>query len=51
MTYLDSIFDATQRALDDWGDVPDALLPLVITSGAAYLSGTHSDPVCDAGWR
>lgn len=42
MTYFDSLSLATQNALD-WFDVPQELLPLVITSEAAHLNALESD--------
>jgi len=44
------IFEATQRALD-MSDLPDDLLPLVIVSEAAYLSGLESDTVGATAWH
>jgi hypothetical protein len=50
MTYLDSIAAATQRALD-WQDLPDDLLPLVITSEASHLSATDTDAMGHGAWH
>ena len=50
MTIDQCVFEATQRALDMDG-LPDALLPLVIVSEVAHLSGLDSEAMGSAVWH